>query len=379
MIPYHKIYSTGKEMEYMNDCLSQGQPSGDGVYTKLVSELLQTRFDLNRVFMTTSGTHALEMAMLILGLMPGDEVIMPSFTFSSTANAVMLRGATPVFADIGIDTLNLDVDDVKRRITGKTRAIIPVHYAGVSCDMERIMELAESFGLYVVEDAAQAVNATYKGKYLGGIGHMGCYSFHGTKNYTCGEGGALAINVEDRDIIERAERIREKGTNRHKFLKGQVDKYSWVDTGSSYSPSDVLMAMLYAQLEQMDTITLKRKLINDHYEQAFGKYAGGPLLSVMRIPPECGSNYHIFYLLFKNEAVRNKVKGELHDRGISALTHYVPLHGSPMGRSLGYSRGDLPKTEQAADCMLRLPIYPDMSEEEMHYILAQMEELLEAI
>lgn len=379
MIPYHKMYSTGKEIEYMNDCLRHGQPGGDGVYTKLVGELLQTRLKLGRVFMTTSATHALEMAMLVIGLKPGDEVIMPSFTFSSTANAVLLRGATPIFADIEIDTLNLDADDVRQRITGKTRAIVPVHYAGVGCDMDRIMELADNFGLYVVEDAAQAVNATYKGKYLGGIGHMGCYSFHGTKNYTCGEGGALAINVGAPDILERVELIREKGTDRSRFLRGEVDRYVWTGMGSSYSPSDVLMAMLYAQLEQMDSITEKRKRIHDQYVRELGKYVGGPLLSLMRIPPECSSNYHIFYLMFKNEAIRNKVKSELYDRGITALTHYVPLHGSPMGRSLGYRKGDLEKTELAAGCLLRLPLYPDLGEEDTCFICRQLAEILEGL
>ena len=379
MIPYHKIYNTGKEIEYMNDCLMRGQPSGDGIYTRLVEELIQIRFKLGRVFMTTSATHALEMAMLLIGLKPDDEVIMPSFTFSSTANAVLLRGAVPVFADIDIDTLNLDADDVKHRITGKTKAIIPVHYAGVGCDMDRIMELAESSGFYVVEDAAQAVNALYKGKYLGGIGHMGCYSFHGTKNYTCGEGGALVINIEAPDIIERAERVREKGTDRSRFLRGEVDRYSWADTGSSYSPSEVLMAMLYAQLEQMDAITEKRRRIHEYYAGVFGKYVGGPLLSLMRIPHDRCSNYHIFYLLFRNEAIRNKVKSELHCRGISALTHYVPLHGSPMGRNLGYRQGELPRTELAAGCMLRLPLYPDMSEEDMNYIGIQLAEILEEL
>lgn len=379
MIPYHKIYSTGKEIKYMNDCLMRGQPSGDGIYTKLVGELLQARFNLGRVFMTTSATHALEMAMLIIGLQPGDEVVMPSFTFSSTANAVLLRGATPVFADIDTDTLNLDVDDVRRRITRKTKAIIPVHYAGVGCDMDNIMEFADSHGLYVVEDAAQAVNARYKGKYLGGIGHMGCYSFHGTKNYTCGEGGALAINAAAPDIMERAECIREKGTDRSRFLRGEVDRYSWVAAGSSYSPSDVLMAMLYAQLEQMEEITERRRRIHDYYVRALGKYADGLLLSLMRIPPDRCSNYHIFYLLFRNEAIRNKVKNALLDRGISALTHYVPLHGSVMGRNLGYRQGDLPKTELAAGCMLRLPLYADMSDEDMHYVVAQLQEILEEL
>lgn len=377
MIPYHKIYKTGREIEYISNCISQGRPDGDGMYTKLVEKLLQSRFGLGRVYMTTSATHALELAMQTIGLGPGDEVIMPSFTFASTANSVLLRGARPIFADIEIDTLNLDADDLKHRITEKTRAIIPVHYAGVSCDMDRIMELALDYGLYVVEDAAQAVNGSYKGRYLGSIGHMGCYSFHGTKNFTCGEGGALALNVDDPGLMEKAEYIRDKGTDRNRFLRGEVDRYCWVDTGSSYSPSDVLMAMLYAQLEQVEEITEKRKLIYDYYRSLLEKYVGGSLRSIMKIPQECLSNYHIFYLLFKDECTRNEVKRRLQDRGISALTHYVPLHGSPMGTRLGCKPGELPNTELAAECMLRLPIYPDLSKADMEYIGGQLAGILE--
>lgn len=379
MIPYHKIYNTGKEIEYANDCIKRGQLTGDGYYTGLVEEFLSSSFNLRKVYMTTSATHALEMAMLIIGLKPGDEVIMPSFTFSSTANAVLLRGARPVFAEIDEDTLNIDPTDMENRISENTRAIIPVHYAGVACEMGRIMEVAEKAGLYVVEDAAQAVNSGYKGKFLGSIGHMGCYSFHGTKNYTCGEGGALAINTDYPDLLERADCIREKGTDRRRFLRGEVDSYSWVDIGSSYSPSDVLMAVLYAQLEQMDIISEKRRLVHEYYMDILKKYEEKSLLKVMKIPSGCESNYHIFYLLLNNESIRNIVRNKLLEKGITALTHFVPLHTSAMGNSLGYRQGDLKKTEKAAKCLLRLPVYPDMSEADMHYIGKQLMDILEGL
>jgi len=379
MIPYNKMCITGKEIEYMNDSLLRTQISGDGRYTKLVGDLISRRFNTGKVFMTTSATHALEMAMLIIGLKPGDEVIMPSFTFSSTANAVLLRGARPVFAEIDEDTLNLDPSDVEKRITNNTRAIIPVHYAGVCCEMDRIMELADNAGLYVVEDAAQAVNSKYKGKYTGSIGHMGCYSFHGTKNYTCGEGGALLINTDDPCLLERADNIRQKGTDRGRFLRGETDSYSWVDTGSSYSPSDVLMAVLYAQLEAMDEITGKRRLIHDYYRSILQKYSGSQVLRVMEIPEACESNYHIFYILLKDESTRNLVRDKLLEKGITALTHYVPLHSSSMGKKLGYREGDLKKTELAGKCLLRLPLYPGMGAEDMHYVVRQLADILEGL
>ena len=379
MIPYHRICNTGKEIEYVNDSIKRGQLSGDEYYTKLVETFISSRFKTGKVLMTTSATHALEMAMLIIGLKPGDEVIMPSFTFSSTANAVLLRGAKPVFAEIDEDTLNIDPTDLEKRISKNTKAIIPVHYAGVSCEMDRIMDLAEKAGLYVVEDAAQAVNSKYKGKYLGSIGHMGCYSFHGTKNYTCGEGGALLINADDQSLLERADCIRQKGTGREKFLRGEVDNYSWVDIGSSYSPSDVLMAVLYAQLEYMDVITQKRRLVHEYYMSILKRYTEKQLLKVTKIPTGCESNYHIFYLLFKDESTRTIVKEKLFNKGITALTPFVPLHSSLMGQSLGYRQGDLKKTEMAGKCLLRLPLYSDMSEEDMHYVGEQLMDILEGL
>ncbi len=379
MIPYHKIYNTGKEIEYLNDSIKRGQISGDGYYTKLVETFICSRFNTGKVFMTTSATHALEMAMLIIGLKPGDEVIMPSFTFSSTANAVLLRGAKPVFAEIDEKTLNIDPSDIEKRITKNTKAIIPVHYAGVSCEMDSIMDLAENAGLYVVEDAAQAVNSKYKGKYLGSIGHMGCYSFHGTKNYTCGEGGVLIVNTDNPTLLERADCIRQKGTDRSSFLRGEVGSYSWVDIGSSFSPADALMAMLYAQLEHMDEITRKRRLVHEYYMNLLKEYTDKQVVKIMEIPEGCESNYHIFYLLFKDETIRNTVMDKLFANGITALTHFVPLHSSPMGQSLGYKQGDLKKTEIAGRCLLRLPLYSDMSEDDMHYVGEQLIGILEGL
>jgi dTDP-4-amino-4,6-dideoxygalactose transaminase len=379
MIPYHKIYNTGKEIEYLNDSINRGQVSGDGYYTKLVQDFIRHRFNAGKAFMTTSATHALEMAMLLIGLKPGDEVVMPSFTFSSTANAVILRGAKPVFAEIDESTINIDPSDMEKRITKNTKAIIPVHYAGVCCEMDRIMEVAEKAGIYVVEDAAQAVNSKYRGKYSGSIGHMGCYSFHGTKNYTCGEGGALLINTDNPSLLERADCIRQKGTDRSRFLRGEVDSYSWVDTGSSYSPSDALMAILYAQLEYMDEITQKRRHIHEYYMDLMKKYIDKQVVKVMKIPDGCESNYHIFYLMFKDEAIRNSVKNKLIAQGIIALTHFVPLHSSPMGQGLGYKQGDLKKTEMAGRCLLRLPLYADLSEDDMHFVGERLADILEGL
>jgi len=376
MIPYNKLYSTGKEIEYVSDAIRRGCPGSDGYYTRLVETFIGNRLGTGRPYMTTSATHALEMAMLLIDLKPGDEVIMPSFTFSSTANAVLLRGARPVFAEIDENTLNIDASDMENRISSNTRAVIPVHYAGVSCEMDRIMDAAEKYGIFVVEDAAQAFDARYKGRYLGSIGHMGCYSFHSTKNLTCGEGGALLINTTDQRINERAEYIRYKGTDREKFLAGKVNSYSWVDIGSSYSPSDVLMAMLYAQLEQADVIAGKRKRIHEQYSSILRYFEGKSLLKLMRIPPGCEPNHHIFFVLFNDEKTRDFVKLKLYERGITALTHFVPLHSSKMGQSLGYCPGDLKKTEHAAECLLRLPIYTGMSDADLNFIGEQLLDIL---
>ncbi|MDF2530571.1 MAG: dTDP-4-amino-4,6-dideoxygalactose transaminase [Clostridia bacterium] len=379
MIPYHKIYKSDEEENYICDALARRQISGDGYYTKLVEDFLQKCFHLNKVLMTTSATHALELAMLLIDLKSGDEVIMPSFTFSSTANAVLLRGAKPVFAEIDKQTLNLDPQSVHSRITKKTRAIIPVHYAGISCNMDALMDLAKNQKIYVIEDAAQAVNAKYRGKYLGGIGHMGCYSFHGTKNFTSGEGGALIINREDEQLIERAECIRQKGTDRSKFLRGEIDSYSWVDTGSSYSPSELLMALLYSQLQELNYITQQRRHIHAYYSNLLQPFADKGLMSITQLPEQCEGNYHIYYMVFHDKQHREYVMKKLLDSNIGASTHFVPLHSSEMGRKLGYKAEDLPITEQISKCILRLPIYPDLKKSELDYIAEKLTAILEEL
>ncbi len=367
-IPYHKSYHSSKEKEYVLDAINKNDISGDGYYTRQVSALLEQKFGILRAYMTTSATHALELAALIIDIAPGDEVIMPSFTFTSTANSIILRGGKPVFCDIEENTLNMSPKEMENKLTHKTKAIIPVHYGGISCDMDSIMSIAKKNKLYVIEDAAQSVHAKYKGKYLGSIGHMGAFSFHGTKNYTCGEGGALLINTEDEAFMEKAEIIRQKGTDRERFLRGEIDRYSWTGKGSSYSPSDILMAMLMGQLEEMGKITEKRRFIHEYYTDVLKNKALKENIKLVNIPTECESNYHIFYLIFPHELHRNYVMTELNSRGISATTHYVPLHSSKMGKHLGYTKGDLRITEKVSQGLLRLPLYPDMTRQEMEYV-----------
>ena len=378
-IPFNKIFYTGRETEYMNDAIIKDQICGDGYYTRLVSSMIEEKFHVHKALMTTSATHAMEMAAMILDLKPGDEVIMPSFTFPSTANAVMLRGAKVVFVDIEEDTLNIDIEDVQRKITSSTRAVIPVHYGGICCDMAKLMDIAQISNIYIVEDAAHGVNAKYKGKYLGTLGHIGCYSFHSTKNYTSGEGGAILINTDQRDQIEKGEIIRQKGTDRSRYIRGEVDRYSWVDVGSSYVPSDMLMAFLYAQLMELDSIKAKRKKIHDFYYQHLIKYADNGAIKISNIPKDCESNYHIFYILFNQEEKKDKVIGELKAREICASTHFVPLHSSPMGQKLGYRKEELPISEKAGSCLLRLPMYTSMTCEEMEYIISNLQDILKKI
>jgi len=375
-IPYHKPYHSSKEKEYIFDAINKSYITGDGFYTKQVSEFLEQKFRINRAYMTTSATHALEMASLIIDIELGDEVIMPSFTFTSTANSIVLRGAKPVFCDIDENTLNISPKEIESKLTHKTKVIIPVHYGGISCDMDSIMDIATRNKLYVIEDAAQGVNAKYKGKYLGSIGHMGAFSFHGTKNYTCGEGGALLMNTDDEALIEKAEIIRHKGTDREKFLRGEIDCYSWVGKGSSYSPSDVLMAMLMGQFEEMDKITEKRKLIHEYYTDVLKDKASKKNIKLINIPRECESNYHIFYLNFLNEFHRDFAMRELNSRGICATTHYVPLHSSQMGNRLGYKKHDLKVTEKVSQGLLRLPLYADMTKQEMEYVAENLIDII---
>ncbi len=375
-IPFNKPYFS--EISYVEQCFLKDHISGDGFYTKKVNEFIEKTFNTKKALLTTSCSSALDMAAILINLQPGDEVIMPSYTFVSTANAVVLRGATPIFAEIDEKTLNIDAKDIESKITERTKAIFPVHYAGVSCDMDAIMKIAKKHNLKVVEDAAQGVNARYKDKYLGTIGDIGCYSFHETKNYSCGEGGAILINYDD-DLIEKAEIIREKGTNRSKFFRGEVDKYSWVSMGSSFLPSDVLAAILYAQFEKLDKINNLRKAVYERYYYQLKPLEQEGIMRLPIIPLECTSNYHIFYILLNSENERNNLMDSLKTRGVNAIFHYVPLHSSQMGTKLGYKEGDLPITEDLSKRLLRLPMYTGLTEEEQSYIIKNIHEILGVI
>jgi dTDP-4-amino-4,6-dideoxygalactose transaminase len=374
-IPFNRPYLTGNEILYMEDVLhslGEGEHiSGDGKYTRRVQNFFQTKFGTRKALLTTSCTSALELATRLLDLKPGDEVIVPSYTFSSTVNPILLAGAKPVFADIQKDTLNIDPAEICKKITRKTRAIYPVHYGGVACAMDEIMEIAREHDLMVVEDAAQGVNAKYKGKYLGTIGDFGCYSFHETKNYVCGEGGALLINSDDPKIFERAEIIREKGTNRNKFYRGEVDKYTWVDIGSSYLPSDLLAAFLYAQLEKLDDIQNLRMNVWNAYYFALKSFEDAGKIRLPVIPDYAEHNAHLFYLLLSGEKSRDYMLMAMKEHGILAVFHYIPLHSSPMGKQLGNHEGDLPVTEETSARLLRLPLFAGMKPTEIRTVLMQ--------
>jgi dTDP-4-amino-4,6-dideoxygalactose transaminase len=372
-IPFNRPYLTGNEIRYMEDVLhtleNGGHICGDGKYTNCVQKFFQSKFGARKGLLTTSCTSALELATCLINIKPGDEVIVPSYTFSSTVNPIIIARGKPVFADIQKDTLNIDPADIRKKITKKTRAIFPVHYGGIACAMDEIMEIAGEHDLHVVEDAAQAVNARYKGKYLGTIGDFGCYSFHETKNYVCGEGGALIINSDDPAIIERAEIIREKGTNRSKFNRGEVDKYTWVDIGSSYLPSDLLAAFLYAQLENLDEIQKKRMNVWNTYYYSLKPLEDALKIRLPVVPYFAEHNAHLFYVLFKDEEKRNHVMNRLKGEGIHAVFHYVPLHTSPMGSALHDQNERLPVTEDISNRLLRLPVYPGISKPEINHII----------
>jgi dTDP-4-amino-4,6-dideoxygalactose transaminase len=374
-IPFNKPFIAGKELYYIAQAVTLGNISGDGFFTQGCGRLLEERFRVPKALLTPSCTAALEMAATLCGLKTGDEVILPSYTFVSTASAVVRLGARPVFVDIRPDTLNLDERLIEEAITGRTRAIFPVHYAGVSCEMEPVMTLAEKYGLRVVEDAAQGVNARYNGRALGSIGHLGCYSFHETKNYICGEGGALCIN--DPALVERAEILRDKGTNRKQFFRGQVDKYTWVDVGSSYVPSEICSAFLYAQLEMLDAISERRRRIYLYYREHFQPLEDEGLLRLPRTPEDCHGNYHMFYILLPDRPTRDALMSELNEAGIHAVFHYVPLHTSPVGRTFGYRDGDLPVTEGLSGRLLRLPLFYGITEEEQARVVEAVRSFLE--
>ena len=358
-IPFHRPYTGQAEREAVAEAVRQDVLHGDGPISRRVQEQLADWLGIRHVFLTTSCTHALEMAMLALDIDAGDEVIMPSFTFVSTANAVALRGAQPVFAEIRSDTLNLDPEDVARRITSRTKAIIPVHYAGVACDMEALESLAGEHSLSIVEDAAQGVDAYYRGKALGTLGDIGCYSFHDTKNITCGEGGAFL--TDNGEIAEKAEIIREKGTNRSAFYRGEVDKYSWVSRGSSYIQSDILAALLEVQLARREEIKARRRQVWEAYYQALRPLAEAGRITLPVLPEGRTSNYHLFFFRTNTPAERGHLLRALKAEGIQATFHYVPLHSSPYGRKvLGWTE-ELPVTQACSETLIRLPVYPQLA------------------
>ena len=354
-IPFNKPYLTGKELGYISDAHEKGRLSGDGIYTDKCHGWLESETGCEKALLTHSCTGALEMAAILANIGPCDEVIMPSYTFVSTANAFVLRGATPVFVDIRPDTLNLDESKIERAITSKTKAIVPVHYAGVGCEMDTIMALAERYDLRVIEDAAQGIESTYKSRSLGSIGDLGTLSFHETKNIISGEGGALLINSSE--MSERAEIIREKGTNRSQFFRGQIDKYTWVDFGSSYLPSELIAAFLWAQMEEAHKITERRLCIWDTYHAAFAELEQKEHVRRPIIPEECVHNAHMYYLLLPDLDARTAFIQKLKEQGINSVFHYVPLHSSPMGRKTGEVSGNLRHTDSLSDRLVRLPLW----------------------
>jgi len=369
MIPFNKPFVAGKELYYIAQAVTMGNLGGDGHFTKKCAELMQERFGIKKILMTPSCTASLEMAAQLCDVGPGDEVIMPSYTFVSTASAFVRMGAKPVFVDIRPDTLNIDETLIEEAITERTKAICVVHYAGVSCEMDRIMAIARGHNLKVVEDAAQGVNSWYNGRALGSIGDLGCYSFHETKNYICGEGGALCIN--DPELIERAEIIRDKGTNRQRFFRGEVDKYTWVDVGSSYVLSEICSAFLYAQLEEMDRISARRQEIYKAYRRAFKPLEAEGLVQLPVIPEDCESNYHLFYVILPTAEQRDQVLEKMRLDGIRAVFHYVPLHSSPKGRELvGDMR--LPLTEDLSERLIRMPLYFEITNDEIRQSVASL-------
>jgi dTDP-4-amino-4,6-dideoxygalactose transaminase len=368
LIPFNRPCLAGNEYRYIAEAIANGHASGDGPFTRRCHELLKQELGAPQVLLTTSCTHALEMAALLLDCKSGDEIIVPSFTFVSTANAFALRGARIVFADIRPDTLNLDETRLESLITSRTKAIVPVHYAGVACDMDAICTVAQRHGVRVVEDNAHGLFARYKGKLTGTFGCMGTQSFHETKNISCGEGGALVVN--DPELMERALIIREKGTNRNQFFRGQVDKYTWVDVGSSYLPSDLLAAFLLAQLEGRSEIQKKRRRVWEYYWRHLQGWAQESGIKLPFIPPDCEQAYHMFYLVAPSAEYRDALISHLKSQGILSVFHYVPLHLSDMGRKFEAQKGNCPVTEDFSSRLLRLPFYNDLTEEDQARIVA---------
>lgn len=366
MIPFNKPYMTGKELWNIAQAHAKGHLAGDGGFTRLCNRWIEQRTGSAKALLTHSCTAALEMAALLAEVGPGDEVIMPSYTFVSTANAFVLRGAVPVFVDVRPDTLNLDETQVEAAITPRTRAIVPVHYAGVGCEMDAIGAIARRHGLLVIEDAAQAVMSSYKGRPLGGIGDLGAVSFHETKNLISGEGGALLVNHPR--FAERAEVIREKGTNRSQFFRGQVDKYTWVDVGSSFLPGEIIAAFLWAQMEEVEAITRRRLAMWGTYHQWFAEPERAGTLRRPIVPDHCVHNAHMYYLLLPDLDVRSAVIERLMAIGVQTVFHYVPLHSAPAGRRYGRAHGELPVTDDVATRLLRLPMWVGMEERQTEVI-----------
>jgi dTDP-4-amino-4,6-dideoxygalactose transaminase len=371
-IPFNKPFIAGRELSYIaRAVLAEGHLAGDGTFTRSSQAWLERRLNCPKALLTHSCTAALEMAALLFDIGPGDEVIMPSFTFVSTANAFALRGATPVFVDIREDTLNIDENLLESALSSLTRAVVPVHYAGRACAMDRIMELAEKHGFWVIEDAAQALLSSWGEKYLGTIGHLGCLSFHETKNIICGEGGALLIN--DSRLIQKAEIIREKGTDRSGFLRGEVDKYTWQDIGSSFLPSELNAAFLYAQLEEAEVILDRRRRLYARYHSRLRPLSEAGYLRIPELESHDMANGHLFYVLANSGQDRDRLIEHLRKNKIYAVFHYIPLHSSPAGQRLGRTCGSMEVTDRVSACLVRLPLYYDMSEEDVDFVVKKIQ------
>lgn len=366
MIPFNKPFLTGKETTYIHEAVLSGKISGDGVFTKKCHQFFESRYGFNKCLLTTSCTDALEMAAILIDIQPGDEVIIPSYTFVSTANAFVLRGAKVVFADSGTQNPNIDAALVEGLITDKTKAIVPVHYAGIACDMDTIMKLANKYKLWVIEDAAQAIESFYNGRPLGSIGHLAAFSFHETKNIISGEGGMLVIN-DDR-FVSRAEIIREKGTNRSQFFRGEVDKYGWVDIGSSFLPSDIIAAFLYAQIENLELIQSKRLTIWNRYYKGLQPLANEGLIALPSIPDYATNNGHMFYVVCKDPEIRTSLISHLRNNNIHPVFHYLSLHKSSFYKNQHTDR-ELPMSDHYTECLLRLPFYYELTEQDIDYII----------
>ena len=368
-IPFNKPFMTGKELWYVSQAHAKGHLAGDGAFAKQCSSWLEQRTGSRSALLTHSCTAALEMAAMLVDTQPGDEIIMPSYTFVSTANAFVLRGGIPVFVDIRPDTLNIDETRIEAAITPRTKAICPVHYAGVACEMDKIMAIAANHNLLVIEDAAQGVMSSYKGRPLGSIGHLGALSFHETKNIISGEGGALLVN--DARFVERAEIIREKGTNRSQFFRGQIDKYTWVDTGSSYLPGEIIAAFLWAQMEEADAITKRRLDLWAHYHQWFVALEKAGKVRRPIVPRECVHNAHMYYLLLPSLEKRTAFLDQLKARQILSVFHYVPLHSSPMGQKIGRAVGDMSNTVNLSERLVRLPLWLGL-EDQLAFVIQEV-------